>query len=186
VLYKSQQPGRHEEKVKFSMARKARSVHLNIYKAPAHGGGSHLVMRLDTRRSFLSSNPTDSDWFDCFMKGSEARIGQITKQDMVISIGVMSEMQRVNEEQWKLAGEQGDLSRMHAVAEWAYYKSYAFCHISLRGYGEVVGVVLTDLKAQIDREGEHPHLGLPLRGRFKMYGNTQVSMLCFISATPLN
>jgi hypothetical protein len=119
-----------------------------INKAPAHGGGSHLVMRSDTRRSLLSSNPTDSDWFDCFMKGFEARIGQRTKQDMAISIGVILEMQRANEEQWKVAGEQGDLSRMREEAEWACYMSYAFCH-SLRGY-DVVKAVLTDLKAQID------------------------------------
>ena len=59
VLYKSQQPGRHEEKVKFSTARKARSVHSNLYKASAHGGGSHLVMRSDKKSSFLSSSPID-------------------------------------------------------------------------------------------------------------------------------
>jgi hypothetical protein len=40
VLHKSQQPGRHEDKIKFSTAWKTRSVHSNLYKASAHGGVS--------------------------------------------------------------------------------------------------------------------------------------------------
>jgi hypothetical protein len=79
---------------------------------------------------------------------------------MAISIAAMLEMQGVNEEQWKVAGEQGDLSRTCLVAEWACYTSYAFYH-SLRGY-EVVKGVLMDLEAHIKQEGELPHLGMPL------------------------
>jgi hypothetical protein len=74
-----------------------------------------------------------------------------------------------------------DLPRMREVAEWACFSTYAFCH-SLRGY-EVVKAVSTDLRGQIERNGPHPHVGLPLRGRFKICGNAQVAMLCFISAT---
>jgi hypothetical protein len=76
VLFKSQQPGWHEEKDNFSTVRKARLVHSNLYKVLAHGGGSHLVTRSDKRRSFLSSDPTDSDWFDCFMKGLRQELGK--------------------------------------------------------------------------------------------------------------
>jgi hypothetical protein len=57
-------------------------------------------MRSDKRRSFLLRNPTDSEWFSCFMTGFEARVGQRTKQDMAISIEVMMEIERLNQEQW--------------------------------------------------------------------------------------
>jgi hypothetical protein len=112
VLHKLQQPGRHEDKIKFSTAWKTRSVHSNLYKASPHGGGSRLVMRSDKRRSFLSRNPTDSEWFSCFMTGFEARVGQRTKQDMAINIEVMMEMERLNQEQWAEAVAMDDLPRM--------------------------------------------------------------------------
>ena len=37
VLFKSQKPGRHEKKRKFSAARKARTIHTNVFKASAKG-----------------------------------------------------------------------------------------------------------------------------------------------------
>jgi hypothetical protein len=74
-----------------------------------------------------------------------------------------------------------DLPRMQAVVEWGSYLTYAFCH-GLPGY-EVVKAVSTDLQGQIEQNSPHPHVGLPLRGRFKMCGNAQVAMLCFVSAT---
>jgi hypothetical protein len=100
---------------------------------------------------------------------------------MVISIEVMMEMERLNQEQWAEAVAMDDLPRMREVAEWGCFPTYAFCH-GLRGY-EVVKAVSSDLWGQIDWNGPHPHVGLPLRGRFKMCGNAQVAMLCFISAT---
>ena len=89
-------------------------------------------MRSDKRRSFLLRNPTDSEWFSCFMTGFEARVGQRTKQDMAINIEVMMEMERLNQEQWAEAVAMDDLPRMRAVVEWGCYLTYAFCH-SLRG-----------------------------------------------------
>jgi hypothetical protein len=67
------------------------------------------------------------------------------------------------------------------VVKWGCYLSYTFCH-SLCGY-QGVKAVSTDLWGQIERNGPHRHVGLPLRGRFKMCGNAQVAMLCFLSAT---
>jgi hypothetical protein len=89
----------------------------------------HLITRLDKKRSFLSSKPMDSECFDCFRKGFEAGIGQWTKQDMVISIEVMLKIQQLNEKQWTVVLEQGDLTPMHAAAPiWGCCTAYAFCH----------------------------------------------------------
>jgi hypothetical protein len=79
VLDKSNQAGRHEEKVKFSAGRKARGIHTNMFRASAKGCLSTMVLRSDKRRSILSLNPTDSEFYAAFAKGLEHRIGQRVK-----------------------------------------------------------------------------------------------------------
>lgn len=47
VLMKTQQPGRHEKKMKFSSARKARSIHTNMFKASSHGQQRSFFLRTE-------------------------------------------------------------------------------------------------------------------------------------------
>lgn len=97
---------------------------------------------------------------------------------MALSIEDMLEVQQLKQKQEQLtvAPEQGDLTQLQVAAEWGCCTAYAFCH-SLQGY-EAIKTVQMDLWAQIDQDSrEYPHLGFPLRGRFKMCNK----LLCFIA-----
>jgi len=187
VLYKSNQPGRHEAKVKFSAARKARGIHTNMFRASAKGYLSTMVLRSDKKRSVLSCNPTDSEFYTAFTKGLEHRIGQRVKRDMAVSIEVMIKFQERAEREWEAAVQEDDQGEMRRVAEWAAYFTYSYCH-SLRGW-EVVKATHTALRLQIvdefvsEQTGESQHIGLPLFGRFKSCGNSPVKLLCMMAAS---
>jgi hypothetical protein len=187
VLMKTQRPGRHEAKMKFSAARKGRSIHTNMFKASARGCECSLYLRTDKKRSIASLSPTDSEFYTLFTKGLESRIGQRVKRDMAISIELMIELQSMAEDDWSEAVVQADAERQFETAQWACYFLYAFCH-SLRGW-EVVQATLTGLRSQFVDErraqelGTTEHLGLPLYGRFKSCGNANASLLCMIAGT---
>jgi hypothetical protein len=86
VLARSQKPGRHEAKLKFSSARKVRTVHTDVYQAMAQAVEKALVWRLERTRFVATESPTDSAWFNAFMTGFKSRVGERRKQDAAISL----------------------------------------------------------------------------------------------------
>jgi hypothetical protein len=185
VLMKAQRVGRHEAKVKFSAARKARTVHTNMFRTSAQGYELSMYIRTDKRRSIMSKNPTDSEFYTLFTRGLEARVGQRVKRDRALSIEIIVELQLLSEAEWEEAGVTGDEAKQRSIAEWAVYFLCTFCH-SLRGW-EGVKAVISMLRTQIVDEDEAgalgvtPHLGLPLYGRFKSCGNSSSYLLCMIA-----
>ena len=100
ILMRSQQPGRHEAKMKFSAARKARSVHTNVYNASAKGVEGTLVWRSEKTHFVATTAPTDTGWFTSFMAGYKARVGERRKQDAALPIGAMVLTQSLLEADW--------------------------------------------------------------------------------------
>ena len=76
VLMKGQKPGRHEDKIKFSAARRARTVHTNMFKASARGCECSLCLRTDQKWTVASLNPTDSEFYTLFTRGLQNRVGE--------------------------------------------------------------------------------------------------------------
>ena len=97
VLTRSNLPGKHEAKKNVLFARKAMSLHANIYMSSASGGATSQVIRSDKRLKFMDIYPTDSDWFTGFMTDLRSRIVEHINQDAVISIALMIKMQRLFE-----------------------------------------------------------------------------------------
>ena len=187
VLMKGQKPGRHEEKIKFSAARRARTVHTNMFKASARGCECSLYLRTDQKRTVASLNPTDSEFYTLFTKGLQNRVGERVKRDLAVSIEIVIEIQKIAEIEWNRAESTSDVDQQYATAQWACYFLYAFCH-SLRGW-EVVQGLLDGLRAQfVDQDranllGVVEHIGLPLYGRFKRCGNSNAFLLCMMAGT---
>ena len=181
VLWRSQQPGRHEAKMKFSSARKARALHTDVYNASARGVEGALVWRSDRTRFVATAAPSDSGWFNCFMVGFKARVGERRKQDAAIPIGVMVLKQRLLEDEWSAAVARSDLPAQRLTAERAAFYLFLYCG-SLRGF-EGPKVVLGDLRKQIVAPGSAgarhypPHVGLPLAGRFKARSQEQRAIM---------
>lgn len=185
VLMKSVEDGRHEARMKFSAARKGRSIHTNVFKASARGYELSLFGRTDKRRSILSKNPTGTEFYTLFKKGMEQRVGQRVKRDQALSIDILVDMQGYFEELWTEAEQDNQWTEMKRLAEGMTYFLLTYCH-SLRGW-ETAKAVLSETRSQIvDGTGssnETSHIGLVLYGRFKGCGNSNEFLLCLMSGT---
>jgi hypothetical protein len=157
--------------MKFSSVWKARTVHTDVYNASARCVEAALVWRSDRARFATTKAPTDSAWFNAFMVGYRARVGERRKQDAAISIGLMVALQLGLERDWDAATELADKQELRKLANHASFYLLLYCG-SLRGF-EGNKVLLADLRRQIVEPGSPqanlygPHIGLPLAGRFK-------------------
>ena len=185
VLWRSQRPGRHEARMKYSSARRARSVYTNLYRASARGIQGSQVWRSEKHRFVTTDAPSDTEWYDRFATGFRSRVGERRKQDAAISIEIMLEIQRLFENEWQAACDDSPSAR-RSIAEPAVFFIVGFCG-SMRGF-ELPKTVLTDLRNQIhldpdpDQPDLIPHLGWPLRGRFKARSRAVQQLLIFIAA----
>lgn len=102
LLHNTTRPGNHEKTMKFSSARRARSIRTNIYMASPVNAEA-LVVRSDKTRQVISSNPTDSEWFTWFVSGCQAGLGEQVKQDLAMPIGVLLKIQDRLEARWCVA-----------------------------------------------------------------------------------
>ncbi len=114
----------------------------------------------------FSDCPTNSLWFERFSRGCLSRMGQVVKQDMAISLGVMHAMLSLLNEAWK--GAQGGREQSH-IANVGAYISIAFCG-SFRG-AEVFLVDLFGLKKYAElgpSYGSREYVIIPLLGRLRV------------------
>lgn len=171
VLVRSQRKGKHEETLKFSSVRKARALHTDVFNASSRSAEGSLVWRSDRARFVATKAPTDTAWFNAFMNGYHARVGERRKQDVAISIDLMVALQSSLENEWNKFFPVADRISMRKIAEHGAYYLFLYCG-SLRGF-EGTKVKLSDLRRQIVAPGTPqadmfgPHIGLPLSGRFK-------------------
>ena len=185
VLWRSRKPGRDEQFLKFSSARKARSVYTNMHKASAAGWVDSIVWRSEKDRFVSTKGPTDSEWFSMFMSGFYSRVGYRRNPDAAISIAIMIKLQEDLEMEWRSLQSQDANSSdtRRQVAEEACWYLLSYC-ASLRGF-EVPKIVLTELRGQIHSQkgadNSPPHIGLPLRGRFKARSNAIQKLLVFVA-----
>jgi len=184
VLYESRRPGRHEKVKKFSSCRKVRSLSTNMYNASAQGSSSNLVWRAEKNRYVATSCPSDSEWHFRFMMGFHSRVGERVKQDAAFTIELMLALQVMFEEEYQCALVGDTVQGRREVCENAVFFILSFC-ASLRGF-EVPKIVLHELRRMIQLDevnGVPPHLGIPMRGRFKQRVQETGSILCYSVAT---
>lgn len=181
ILYKSEKPGRHGAKQKYSTVRKLRTLYTKMHGASAAGQKEALVLRMERQRWVGTGAPSESEWHSRFMTGFLARVGDQCKRDEAISLSQILAVQTLMEERWTEAEALGDMEEKRRVAEIGFFFVVGYCS-SLRGF-ELPKIVLTELKHQMQLEpvGHIPaHLGLPLHGRFKARGSAKAKILVFI------
>jgi hypothetical protein len=143
VLHRSNRPSKHKDKLKFSSARKARSVHSNMCMTSALGGATAQSVRSDKGHKALTTAPTDTEWFGRFMTGLRARVGERRRQDAAISIALMIELQSRLEVRWLEVNKENDWQEKRKAAENDAFFVWTYCG-SLRGF-ETPKVLLHDL-----------------------------------------
>lgn len=180
ILERSKRAGRHEVTMKFSAARKARSVFSNNWMRSPKCAESASYWRSDTKRMVAGNLPTDTEWFTRFIAGTRNRMGVRIRQDLAISIEVMLRIQNLFEIDWGMSNTKAERRK---ICEGACFCLFAYCG-SLRGW-EVTKTVLGHLRNQCCQgEGTTPgHVGLPLSGRFKARPGMIQNLLIPIAAT---
>lgn len=168
VLRASQEKGRNDETyVQFDSIRKIRTAYSNLFESSLGGARTSRTFKGGYGKTFaLTSSPTDSLLFRMFMKGCEKRMGRLVNQDLGISIEVLLEMLRMYE--MELWNDKTSTSRRRDLVM-AGAAFVALFGGALRG-GEILLAEATELvKRQEDGKyhSKHPHVVLPLMGRFK-------------------
>lgn len=170
-LRRSQKPGKHEQLLKYSSARKAQAVHTNVYAASARGVQGAMVFRSEKTRITATEAATDGLWYNNFRAGLRNRVGQRLKQDVAISIGIMVAKQSILETEWQAALAATEAAEALDIAEHAVFFLLLYC-ASLRGF-EGPKVLLTEIRRGLVAPGSAaarnvtPHVNVALSGRFK-------------------
>jgi hypothetical protein len=146
ISCRTNRPGKHEAKQKYSSARNARSVHANIYLASGLGGATSQAIRSNKGHQPIPNAPTDSEWFNHFMTGLRSRIRECRKQDAAISIALMIELQRRLELEWQAATARNDKECIRRATENGSFHVFMFCG-SLRGF-KAPNLLIHDLRQQ--------------------------------------
>jgi hypothetical protein len=83
-------------------------VQTDLFNASAKGIEGTMVWRSDRTRVASTRAPTDSVWFNAFMTGHKARVGERRKQDVAISIGLVTQFRTSLQFDWDEALARGD------------------------------------------------------------------------------
>lgn len=107
-----------------------------------------MTLGRDTAKSFLTTCPTQSMWFERFAKGCLKRMGQEVRQDLAVSIHIMKAYQELLEREWRVT--EDDEKERIKLALIGAYAMIAFAG-SFRGH-EVFLVDTHGLLKYIDQE----------------------------------
>jgi hypothetical protein len=102
MLVKSMKPGRHNQAyTQFETMWKLRAAYSNMFHASACSNIDTITLGRDTAKSFLTTCPTKSSWFERFCNWCLKRMGQEVKQDLAVSVEVMFAFQYEMERDWQ-------------------------------------------------------------------------------------
>ena len=183
ILQRSTKPGLHEATMKYSSVRKARSLHTDLYNASAQHVGQATTWRSERARFVSTKAPTESEWFNRFMVGFKARVGERRQQDAAISVEVMCALQSTLDDDWEQAITTGDDVTQRRIAEHGAYYLLSYCG-SLRGFeGPKANLGFTSKQIIRPDSGLNiqPHVGLSLTGRFKARSQHTQTILIHIA-----
>jgi hypothetical protein len=165
ILLRSLDPGRTEDTIQFSTARYLRSVFSNVYHASAEHQTGMAVMAQGTAKTYVTDCPTYGYWFSRFMRGVHKRMGEEVRSDYALSVQVLHKILGNLNVRW---AEATSIPRRKEIVEIALFLVFTFC-LGLRGK-EVVKMDIAGFVTYFEAGKEHPnhpHVMVPLQGRFK-------------------
>lgn len=149
-------------------ARKARTVHTNLWKV-SPWSGLDISFASEKARYHATAAPTHKTFFEHFSRGFRIRTGVSSRQDQAYSLEVIHELLRRFEFEWERQEAKGEID-MHWLSAVMFLLVSSFG--GMRGY-EVVWTDLAALlhdMARCEEEEDYTGVGWPLVGRFKMEG----------------
>ena len=184
LLRASQRKGRNDQSyVQFDSIRKLRSAYANAYQAGPQVVQRNLLLKGPRGNSFaLTNSPTDSLVFRMFMMGCEKRMGRLVIQELGFSVEVVKAMLAMWDEELESANVNVRRKRDLVVVGGALV---ILVGGALRG-GEVLLLEASELvKRRLDGKNheDHPHVVIPLMGRFKNETGERNMLLALASRT---
>jgi hypothetical protein len=147
ILIRTLDPGRTEELIQFSMVRYLRSVYQQGMAVMAH----------NTSKIWVTKCPSYGYWFE--------RLGEEVRSDFALSIRVLHKVLGHVDREWT---EARTAETRRQVVEIAIFFVVAYC-LALRGE-EVVKMDIAGFLMYYEagrNHDTHPHVMVPLLGRFK-------------------
>ena len=184
MLRASQGQGKNDESyVQFDSIRKLRGSYSNAYEATPQGCAITTSMKGGYGKTLtLTRCPTDSKLFQMFMRGCERRMGRLVMQEVGLSVEVLHEILGSLKQEISNPLTFYERKRLLVVSGAAFVILYAG---ALRG-GEVFLVEASELSKLITQGRDHtthPHVVVPLMGRFKGETGERNVLLAFTNVS---
>ena len=184
LLRASQRKGRNDQSyVQFDSIRKLRSAYANAYQAGPQVVHRNLLLKGPRGNSFaLTNSPTDSLVFRMFMMGCEKRMGRLVIQELGLTVDVVKAILSLWDEELESENVNVARKRNLVVVGGALV---ILVGGALRG-GEVLLLEASELvKRRLDGKDhkDHPHVVVPLMGRFKNETGERNMLLALASKT---
>jgi hypothetical protein len=169
VLMRTLDAGINEATVQFHTARKFRSAYSNLWRASLEGNQDAVAVR-DLTKLIHTSCPTNKGWYERFDHGLHSRMGDKTKADMAVSIGVIHELMRMFDAEWDECNASWESQERHDILFPALFSVISFC-ASLRGEEtplmDLAGTLKHIAEGRDIPDVSLKHITVPLLGRFK-------------------
>lgn len=168
MLRSSQGKGKNDQTyVQFDSIRKLRGAYSNLYDATPQACAVTTTMKGGYGRTLVMTRcPTDSKLFQMFARGCEKRMGRFVLQELGLSVEILQEILGSLDTAIKDPLTLYERKRLYVVCGAAFAILYAG---ALRG-GEVFLLEASELSKLIfqgKNHKSHPHVVIPLMGRFK-------------------
>ena len=164
ILHRTLDPGKHEDNIQFSTARKIRSAYSNVYHS-SRMLKEVSVMAFETNKLYETECPTYGYWFERFILGCHKRMGDIVVSDYALSKALYMELMRQVDEDWE--DSYTDIER-DKVASFACLLNFGYL-CGLRGE-EIMKTDVAGFLKYLDvgaEDEDYPHVIVPLIGRLK-------------------
>ena len=184
LLRASQRRGRNDRAyVQFDSIRKLRSAYANVFQSSPQVVHRNLLLKGPKGNSFALTNaPTDSLVFRMFMMGCEKRMGRLVIQELGFTVEMVKAMLDLWDQELESESVNAKRKRDLVVVGSSLV---VLAGGALRG-GEVLLLEASELiKHRLDGRNhlEHPHVVIPLMGRFKNETGERNMMLALASKT---
>ena len=166
MLLRSLDPGLNAPTVQFSTMRQTRSAFTKQYHASAAWDGLSTVGS-DKRKLHFTKCPTQGPWFVKFVQGCHHGMGDVVKQNMAVSIGVMLELDKQLSVDFLNAQSRGNTNAVFTLTQAGCWATLSFVG-ALRGEelprADLFG---TQRHFKAGARDDLSHVTLALLGRFK-------------------
>ena len=168
IVMRSMERGTKNATVQFGTARKPRATLTVLWEASPESGADIVMSSGGIKGRFVASHaPSEGCWFQQFMTGCQARMGDVVGQDRAYTTAIIHALLAMYEKEWEELGEE-----MPVISICSLMFLMVSCLGGMRGY-EVVWTDLGALSYDLDyceSLGDESAVSWPVVGRFKARG----------------